>query len=98
MYLKLDKKKENPEDVWYLFFMSVAGDLYLNEKGERRRHIIEKKGICIFNKKTEDLIIDWSETDDYFKGRKMEPLMMQHKLKKYNKIGEFPDIVDIATG
>ena len=98
MYLKMDKQKEDPENVWYLFRTDIPGETYLNDRGIPRVHIIEKQGLCVFNKKTEYLVIDWSQTDDYFKNKSLEPLIMRHKLIKHNKGEDFPTIIDIATG
>src|SRR5437016_5681342 len=98
MYIKLNKKEETLEDVWYYFYSTIAGETYLNDRGRERVHLVEKKGLCVFDKKAETLLIDWTQTDNYFKDRTLEQAMMQYKLTKYNQINNFPDMADIATG
>lgn len=98
MYLKLDKIKEDAESVWYTFFTEVGGEPYINEKGLRRLHLVEKRGVCRFNKMTESFFVDWNQTDDYFKESSSEVVMIQYKIMKYNKSKHFPEMFEIATG
>lgn len=98
MYVKIDKKKEDTGNVWYTFYSKISGEEYINEKGIPRFHLVEVRGIGVFNKTTETFSIDWDKTDDYFKDQFSMLAMIRHKIVKSCKDGDFPDMIDLATG
>lgn len=98
MYIKMDKIKETHNFVEYQFSITIAGEIYINEQGKRRMQSATKKGLCKFNKQTQDLIFIEHETDIYFLNQPYKKIMIYGKLMEYQKQGHFPDIIDIATG
>jgi hypothetical protein len=98
MNIIMNKKQETSDYVEYQFSTTIAGESYINERGRERVRLETKEGICTFNKITGDFHIDQARTDYYFNNRSSEKVMMYGKLKKYQGLDFFPDIIHIATG
>lgn len=98
VYVEMDKKKEDAENVWYVFRTDMAGERYINERGIPRLHLIEVQGIGIFNKTTKTFSVDWDQTNDYFKDESLMIVMIGRKIAKSCKEGSFPDLIVLATG
>lgn len=52
----------------------------------------------MFNKISETFSVDWDQTNDYFKSQSLMLVMIQRKIARSSKDGNFPDIIDLATG
>lgn len=93
MYLKLNKSKEDNETVFYSVETTVKDQ-------QASEHVLKVvKGLCIFNKKNEELTFDISQTDPFFLLRRIEFAYILYRLKQFNKSNQgFPNLFDIATG
>jgi|SRR5579871_6022262 len=98
MYINMDKINENNEQVFYKFYTSVIVGSYTTESGKERNKLETKYGVCIFNKKTHELVLDPGKTDAYFLDRSRERLAMLSKLLECSKTLDYPDRLDYASG
>ncbi|MGC2310246.1 MAG: hypothetical protein WA432_01335 [Candidatus Babeliaceae bacterium] len=85
---------------FYRFYITIAGEPYLNKYGKIYHHPKSIYGYCSINKKTGEFIFDKERSHEHFHNDLRNGLGYAYArlMTIYTKGLQFPDFIEIATG